>query len=65
MRKVVDLGKQIWLPILASFAVLGGIATVFGVIYGTTSWVGNIEQHDLFTKSFTRDKRPATTWSAS
>jgi hypothetical protein len=24
-----------------------------------------IEQHDLFTKSFTRDKRPATNWSAS
>ena len=24
-----------------------------------------IEQHDLFTKRFTRDKRPATNWSAS
>ena len=24
-----------------------------------------IEQHDLFTKSFTRDRRPATNWSAS
>jgi hypothetical protein len=24
-----------------------------------------IEQHDLFTKGFTRDKRPATNWSAS
>jgi hypothetical protein len=24
-----------------------------------------IEQHDLLTKSFTRDKRPATNWSAS
>ena len=24
-----------------------------------------IEQHDLFTESFTRDKRPATNWSAS
>ena len=24
-----------------------------------------IEQHDLFTKSFIRDKRPATNWSAS
>ena len=41
MRKVVDLGKQIWSPVVAIFTVLGGIAAVAGGIYGASLWMGN------------------------